>query len=469
MSAAFALLLALLLFEGAQLRTPPPPPCDAAVEAAARRGAEGDRAEAMALAEEALRRCPDHASLLWELLGTLRYLDDDPAGALRAWNRAGRPRITEVAPGLPLDARALGLEPGSLLTPGRLDRARTRLEALPTVARARVDYRPVEGGGARVEGAVTRHPPHTLGRGDLPAHGLRALGGRLELSASDRLGSGERAVLSGLVDRGFREGALHVKHPVPGAPAAVAAWEVRHQVVRPVAGAGVGAGERLARTGVRAGFRPPPGGLGPFGARLEGWIGLDRWVGPDGVETGPGAGLRARLDGPAGLALVAHASRWRGGAGAGELGLEVHPAPGWAGIELRAAGSLLARSEAAPADLAPRFGGGPAATHLARGAPGGTMTLLPPGRHWLHGTAELSRLWPTRGGVALGAAFFVDGVHGLERVPTAWPGGAGAGEPRGALHPGIGLRAGLPGVDGRLRVDLALDPRAERLRVSVGW
>ena len=32
----------------------------------------------------------------WKLLGTARFIDDDPLGALAAWNRAGEPRLDIV-------------------------------------------------------------------------------------------------------------------------------------------------------------------------------------------------------------------------------------------------------------------------------------------------------------------------------------------------------------------------------------
>jgi hypothetical protein len=345
----------------------------------------------------------------------------------------------------------------------RLERSRLRLEALPTVARARVDYRPEEGGGARVEGAVTRHPTHTLGKADLPAHALRALGGRVELAATDRAELGERAVLAGRVDRGFGAVALALDHPVPGSPGTVAGWELHHRVLRPRVGPA--SGVRLSRSGLRLAIRPPPGGW----ARVEGWVGVDRLEIPGEDDAVPGAGFRGRLDGPAGLAVAAEGSRWRGGAGTGELRVLFRPRPMRGGVEFRASGSLLALSDGAPPDLAPRFGGGPSATHRARGAPPGSITLLPPGRRWLHGTAEVARIRATGHGIALGAALFVDGVVGLERSVVASPGGTLGTEPRFALHPGVGLRAGVPGVDGLLRVDLALDPRAERLRLSMGW
>jgi len=87
--------------------------------------------------------------------------------------------------------------------------------------------------------------------------------------------------------------------------------------------------------------------------------------------------------------------------------------------------------------------------------------VLPDGNAWLHGTVELSRGWAAYPGIIVGAALFADGVRGL--------GGEDGRTGSGTVHLGSGLRLGIPGADGWLRADWAVDPSSGRSRVSVAW
>ncbi|CAN5710761.1 hypothetical protein BH23GEM11_BH23GEM11_15550 [soil metagenome] len=123
----------------------------------------------------------------------------------------------------------------------------------------------------------------------------------------------------------------------------------------------------------------------------------------------------------------------------------------------------------APDDLAPRFGGRRSSTHPMRAE----STVLPPGDSWIHGTVEASRGWATPAGIIVGGALFADAVRGLGEAGPAGPTGAGgqaaATVRRGSVHLGTGLRVGIPGAEGWLRADWAVDPSSGRSRVSVAW
>ncbi|CAN5710706.1 hypothetical protein BH23GEM11_BH23GEM11_15540 [soil metagenome] len=315
--------------------------CDEAVEAAVHRASEGDLEAAGKLLEDALRHCPEHVGVLrelaavrfrenrrpeaellarrllavepnlvwgWDLLGTLRYLDDDAVAALRAWNRIDRPRLDEVdmlAPAGPALQAATGLRPGVVVTPEELARARRRLEAIPTVSRARVAYRPLAGGQVHVEAAVTRHSPHTLSRASVPAHLARALGGRVRIEASDRAGRGERLVLEGALDQEVREARVSLSHPGPWGTVPAAAWTLGHLVTDRE-------GRQTERTGARAMVVPWPS------ARTHGTagVGVDHWrdFGTHGVLE-----AAASLDLGRAVELHGGGSLWTGGFGVTEF------------------------------------------------------------------------------------------------------------------------------------------------------
>ena len=513
-------------FSTAWQDTQPISPCDAAVRAAVAQAEAGDLAAASALLEDAAVRCPEHVGVVrelsgvrfregrlreaeelalrlvvmepegawgWDLLGTLRYLDNDAVGALGPWNRIGRPAVESV------EDAATGLRAGQLLTPSSLTRAERRLGALPAVARARVEYRPTPGGGARVLSYVVRHPRHNLTRGSVPAHLLRALGGSLQLLGSNLLGWDERVRLDGSIDRGLRQVELEAMAPPPGGRIAAAGGKLRHTMTTlPPPPGQPQDPEVIRRSGARLQLRPWPG------ARLqsEAAAGVDHWSedGPGGAGDGPGGDgpargrdrgthaaveARARADLAPGLGLRLGGAWWSGGFGTWEVVLDAARGPGRgptagnprleAGVGIRARGGLVARHGEAPFDLVPRFGARASATHLMRAA----ALLSPSGNRWLHGTLEVTAARSTSLGFLLGGAVFLDGVHGLgdswadgSRIPigeeSARPGSAEM-TVKTIHHVGAGLRLAVPGMEGWLRVDGAVDPTSGRGRVSVAW
>lgn len=167
------------------------------VELAALRFQQRRYREAADLASSVLTDRPDRTDA-WDLLASSHYLLADGDGALRAWNRIGRPRndLTRIdglrATPFQVVNRAVGIGAGELVSSESLGRARRRVGALPTVLRTRVDYRPVRGGDVEVQASVMERPVLPLSVGDLLVHGMRALAdSRLRVDVANALRVGE--------------------------------------------------------------------------------------------------------------------------------------------------------------------------------------------------------------------------------------------------------------------------------------
>ena len=496
--------------------------CDTEVPEAVRQAVAAVQAGNLDRADElltdTLRRCPRHPELLaelgglrfrqgrmaeaevlagrlvevdpesrygWELLGTLRYLDDDRMGALRAWSRSGSPVVRSVdvpvrGPDGPQEeeqamraVRAVGIEPGDSLDPEELVRGTRRLASLPAASRARLGYTMLPEGEARVEGALVLIPRLPVSRLELAEHAVRAATGSVDVAFGDLAGRFERWEVSGRREGTIRRGTLGLAHPAPLGEG-VWRWTAEHRSGRyedqPIErnriewghahwltarfwGTARGGFERRRSRGNHLG-----GGLGAMLLPLDGWgsleLNVDGWVRvarSGGREPPPVESERfGRLDveaflHPAGLE------------GAGPL------------PRLQARLGLIALSPNAPQDLAPRMGRSGAVRVPMRAVSdldGDGVVRSPfPGRSWVHGGVEVGRRVASVGPVEVGVAAFGDGVRVLQGT---------AGDPddaarRGALHLGAGLRARLLGVDGRLRLDWAIDPSDGSSGVSGAW
>lgn len=467
----------------------------------------GDLDEAEHLLVAALARCPDHPGVLrefaglrfrqarledasglaarllrvdpsdawgWDLLASIRFLSDDPLGALRSWNRVGRPVVRNVRiqggeasrhGDVYRDrVRRAGIAEGQVLTPEGLALGVRRLETLPAVSRARLDYRPVPGGGADVEGAVSLGPGRPFARGSLPGHVLRGLGGRVALSASNPLDRHDRWAIEALAEGRLWEVNGGYALPAPGGLGAWS-WELNHAAGRFTSGDGDPA-VRHVRTGVRWGHA--------------------HWV-QASLQTTAAVGVEHRSELGAlavgGLSLLVHppdapgavgiaVEGWSGGSDLRRFGrvaalatflTPLSGSPG-SGFELDARLGADAISAEAPPDLRPRFGAGPSATHPMRARShldgDGAVRLFVPGNSWLHGGVELRRWGPWIGPLRAGFGVFADAARGL-----GGPGGSAGGE----VHLGAGIRARVPGGNGWLRIDWALDPDSGASRVSTGF
>ncbi len=484
--------------------------------AAAAEAGELDRADE--LLTETLRRCPRHPELLaelaglrfrqgrmdeaetlvrrlvdvdpksrygWQFLGTLRYLADDRMGALRAWTRSGSPVVRSVdvpvrGPTGPRDdgqamraVRATGIEPGDSLGPDNLVHGTRRLASLPAASRVRLGYAMLPEGEARVEGALVLIPRLPVSRLELAEHAVRAATGSVDVAFGDLAGRLERWEVSGRREGTLRRGTLGLDHLAPLGEG-VWRWTAEHR-------SGWYEGQLIERNRVewghahwltarfwgtaRGGFERRRsrgghlgGGVGAMLLPLDGWgsleLNADGWVRvvrPGGGEPLPVESVRfGRL----------------------EVDAFLHPA----GVEgagplprLQARLGVIALTGTAPPDLVPRMGRSGDVRVPMRAVSdldGDGVVRSPfPGRSWVHGGVEAGRRVASVGPVEVGVAVFGDGVRVLQR---------NAGDPddagrRGALHLGAGLRARLPGVDGRLRLDWAIDPSDGSSGVSGAW
>ena len=455
-------------------------------ELAAVRLEEGRPGEAEVLAARLVHLHPDHVQG-WALLAASRYLQDDTRGALEAWSRGQPLRVRDIeirvisqsgpsgssagarsgtsGADAARMARIAGIAPGEPLTLEGLVRGERRLRALPAASRARLEYRALPGGEARVEGAVILRTGNPLGRPEWLAHGIRLLGRRVHLASADPMGQMEQWELNGTMEGTLRSGTLSLVHPAPRGTG-VWRWEVHHGVGRYGAMA-----SRLERTTV--GWTHTQWLAASFQGRTQ--VRVDQTPGR-GTFAGAGLGVTL-LPLDERISIDAEATGWvdvGGGDPFGRLAIHaaLHPrvpaalgAPsGWA-----ARVGLVGVSSDLPRDLLPRIGSGTRTDLLMRARSDldaeGVVRPLFPGRAWVHGGIEYLRPVRMPGPLAIAVAGFADGIQVVASD-------RGPGPPvdlRGAIHVGAGLRARVPGVDGWLRVDWGLDPANGASRLSAAW
>ena len=136
----------------------------ALADSSGQRFAEHRWRDAAALAREALALDPRDAYAL-DVLGSSLFMLDDEVGALRAWNQIGKPRVNRVRiDGLHHTryqtlADIIGIQPNTLLTAERFERARRRLKDLPDQVIARLAVRPESDGFATIDVVVAELSP----------------------------------------------------------------------------------------------------------------------------------------------------------------------------------------------------------------------------------------------------------------------------------------------------------------------
>jgi hypothetical protein len=139
----------------------------------------------------------------WKLLGTARFIEDDPIGALKAWNHAGEPRVDLVrVDGLARTRQAVverlaGISAGSLLSPETLQGAQRQVRELPAARFANVSYTPAPNGAAQLRVAVSERPLVPRAPIDWLAIGVTAAATReLAANISGATGGGEKITAS---------------------------------------------------------------------------------------------------------------------------------------------------------------------------------------------------------------------------------------------------------------------------------
>lgn len=419
-----------------------------------RRWADVDALASAALAADA---SDVHA---WRLLATSRFVQSDPAGALRAWNRAGEPRIDLIrVDGLVhtrhrVVERLFAVAPGSVLTERRFARSARRLAELPSAVSTRLEYVPVPSGLAELRAGVLERQILPTDRWSLTAIALGAAVRRqVDVPVGAVSGAGERVVMSWRYWERRPRYAVDLAVPAPwGGIVTVGASVERQPFTLPAIPA-------ARRESGRIGFSDWLAG----GLRWQLSAGVDRWS-SSGLRPMAGASVRlvssnGRVDAQGGV------QAWGGTRGfavtQGTVALKT--SEGQSGTVLLAVGGVGQATGNAPPDLWFAGDTGHVRPLLLRAHPAledGALRAGQLGRQAAHATVEARRWWAVPAGARVGGAVFADTARVSHRYD---PG------PRTDIDAGVGIRLGLPGVRGVVRLDLAKGLRDGATAFSVAY
>ena len=442
-------------------------------ELAALRFAERRWTDAASLASDAVALDATN-EYAWDVLGSSRFMTDDPVGALHAWNQVGKPTLDAVnIEGLTrtrytIVAQTSGLVPNTLLRSGDFARAARRLQAMPTVQSSRISVTPASDGFATADVAVVEREGLPRGPVAWVATGLRTVVDReLRASLVGSTGQGELWQASWRWCRERPRVALGFAVPrtgwLPGVWRVDGSWEAETY-------AG-GIREERTRGGVSA------SDWLTAHLRYEWSLGLDSWTGGlqrerrQAVAAGGLAHMRTFSDR---LRLTGTVRQW----------LPIDGTPSFRSATGRATfrtsadrnrTALLATvaldgvSAAAPLTVWPGAGGGHAREALLRAHPllDDNVIAGPAfGQRVVSGTLEAQRWFrglPGRAALPLvrwGIAGFADTARTSRRLST------GSGDPL-QIDAGAGFRLGLR--DLVLRVDFAHGLRDDADAVTVAF
>ncbi len=433
-------------------------------ELAAVRFKQGRNADAARLAEAYLELAPGD-ELGWQLLGTARYLTADQDGALRAWNRIGRPLIDLIridgsrSIRFPVISRSLSLPNQTMVTPHGLALARRRVADLPALRHASVRFQPVPGGLAEIDAAVVERPVFDGGWRQLGVTAIRTVAQReARLEFGSLTGAGERWTAAWRWQPARPRLALSVDIPaqigLPGIANIEGAWERFRFALDSIGPAVVEETRRYTALGFGTWLTPT---LRPtVGLRLERWTASEAFlVSAAGFEFRPASDrLVLTATGERAGALESHPSYWRASARASwASGLDLtHPV--WSariGVDWA--------SRATPLGNQPLAGDNsgwaiPLRAHpLTRSEPLAGRRI---GRRIVHGGLAGDRPVWRNGMIVVAMGVFLDGA----RIGDA---ADGSRANRFYLDGGGGVRIGLAGEQQSVvRIDLARGLAADR-------
>lgn len=475
--------------------TTPPPACQASLTEAADAAASAQLERAQQLLEAARVTCPSEAAPLrelaglrllqrrpadaatlaraaverdpadthaWRILGTAQFLQRDQVAALDAWNHAGEPLNDLVrVDGLERTRHRvvtdrIGLDPGELLTPAGLARARRRLSELPAGKSSRLDVAPVGGGLVEVHAAVFERSLMPSSRLALGVLGVRALVAReATWQLASPTGSGER--LDVFARWWDHRPALAVALRTP----------VRSRGVSGVVTvAGAVARESFASSSVVDAVlvedhRSAVVGLSDWATANLRWdvaARVDRWVGAP-ARLGVGAAIERHFG--AGAAIRLRGDVWPAGKfGVASLGARWRWSRNGADRLLAAATATMASPDG-PRALWSGAGTGHGRPLLLRAHPlldDGVISGDAFGPRLLHASVEWRQDLAVPGPLKMQIAVFGDAAAASR-----------ANRPSvGHVDAGLGLRVRVPG-EGALRIDLARGIDDRRHALSVAW
>jgi hypothetical protein len=382
----------------------------------------------------------------WRLLATSRFVQDDRAGALRAWNHVGEPRVDLVrVDGLVRTRQRvvedlLAVRSNDVLTLGQFVGARRLLRELPSAAFAELTFVPVPAGLAELRATVSERPLLPSDRWTLAGLGLMAAARReLEVSTGAFTGGGERVTVGWRFWPGRQRLSAAFTAPAPwGGLWGLDAFTERQPFTGDLLptlhrrGAHVSVGNWVTpwiRTTLRGG--------------VERWAEVDTFamLGADVRFLSSGERVDGRVD----------VSGWKADSsfGAMEVSATARSSTARSGAVFVGRAGFGTASVRTPADIWFAGDTGRARSVTLRAHPvitDGQLYSDRIGRRIVHASGEAQRWWASPAGVRLGAATFVD-VGRVDR--------RGAPGPRTDVDLGIGARLALPGVTGVLRIDVA--------------
>lgn len=402
----------------------------------------------------------------WQLLGTSRFVLNQPLAALDAWNHAGEPRLDLVrVNGLertrqrPVE-QLLGMRQGQVVSAEAFRRAERALRELPSARSTRLELVPVGQGLTELHATVAERRRVPGDPWSWAAIGARAAIARtVGVTLGSLSGAGEGLSLEWRYWPGRPRLAASLRAPgrwpgTWGADVFIEAQEFDQS--QP---------ELRRRGGRLAVSRWLSSAI-----RLELRAGAERW---NTTRTLGALGFAANLvSGAERITAAVVADGWVGSTTFGSFlaNASMSSARSMAsgaiplGAVVTGAGGIAAVSATTPLDLWPAADTGQVRSVLARAHPvldAGRIRVERIGRHLAYGSAEAQYWWTAPGLSRIGAAAFVDMVRTMtRRLPGTALGDVDVGA-------GLGLASLL--VPGRVRVDVAHGLRDGADSVSVRY
>jgi hypothetical protein len=380
----------------------------------------------------------------WQLLATSRFVQNDPAGALVAWNRIEQPHVDLVSVGglthtrQRVVERLLAVPAKALLTPALFDLSARRLRELPSAVATRLEFVPRSG--------VAELRAHVLERALVPtdpwsyvAIGLVALARNdVSLSTGALTGGGER------ISAGWRFW--------PGRPRA------NVEVSAPAPWGGLWGVDAFAERQPFSGDTFATARRGGGGITSSNWVtswarasvrgGLEAWEGR--AKYGVASGTLRLASARDRITVDVDGSSWLGRDPFGSLAAatRIRSSDQHVGRVFVARMGMAAATVNTPPDLWFAGDTGTVRPSLLRAhaiVDEGRLESDRLGRSIVHASGEARQWWLAKSSIHVGGAAFADSAYVSRRAAL---------DARGDVDVGAGLRIALPGLAGVFRLDI---------------